>query len=629
VPFDPRLLQYYEHELRYVRELGAEFAAEFPAIAGRLGLSARSAAEVADPYVERLLEAFAFLAARVQLKVDAEFPRFTQHLLEMVYPHYLAPTPSMAVVQLVPNLTEGSLAAGFTVARGTVLRSRLGRGDQTPCEYRTAHEVTQWPLEVVEAEYSTLLTGLRQLRIAPAARARAMLRIRLRASPGLTFDKLALDKLPLWLGGSDEIAMRLYEQLASAVAIVARSPARPSPWHEVIEDDGCVRPLGFDDEDALLPYTPRSFSGYRLLQEYFSFPQRFMFVELAGLARAVRRCEQSELELLVLMDREDATLEGVVDASRLLPFCTPAINLFPRETDRIHLSEGHSEYLVVPDRTRPMDLEVHSVTKVVGHGTRAESEREFLPLYAAREHADLDPGAAFYTVQRKPRVLSTRQRRRGARSTYVGSEVFLSLCDGQEGPYATDLRQLAVSALCTNRDLPLHMAVGRGHTDFAVQSGAPVESVRCLAGPTPPRTSHAHGDISWRLISHLALNYLSLGDSERARGAGLRELLTLYADLGDAPVRKQIGGLRSVQSRGVVRPLPFPGPLSFGRGVEVTVEFDENAFDGTGVFLLGAVLERFFAKYVSINSFSETVLRTMQRGEIMRWPAQSGQRPIL
>lgn len=629
MPFDPRLLQYYEHELRYVRELGAEFAAEFPAIAGRLGLSARSAAECADPYVERLLEAFAFLAARVQLKIDAEFPRFTQHLLEMVYPHYLAPTPSMAVVQLQPNLSEGALAAGFTVPRGTVLRSRLGRGDQTPCEYRTAHEVTQWPLEVVEAEYTTLLTGLRQLRIAPAARARAMLRIRLRASSGLTFDKLALDRLPLWLGGSDEIAMRLYEQLASAVAVIGRPTARPAAWHEVQDDERCVRPLGFEDDEALLPYTPRSFSGYRLLHEYFAFPQRFMFVELTGLSKAVRRCEHSELELLVLMENEDASLEGVVDASRVLLFCTPAINLFPRETDRIHLTDGQSEYLVVPDRTRPMDLEVHSITKVVGHGTRAETEREFLPMYAAREPSDIEPGAAFYTVQRRPRVLSSKQRRRGPRSTYVGSEVFLSLVDGQEGPYATDLRQLAVSALCTNRDLPLHMAVGHGPTDFAVQSGAPVESVRCLAGPTPPRASHAHGDTTWRLISHLALNYLSLSDGERARGAGLRELLMLYADLGDAPVRKQIRGLRAVQSRGVVRPLPLPGPLSFGRGVEVTVEFDEHAFDGTGVFLLGAVLERFFAKYVSINSFSETVLRTLQRGEVMRWPAQSGQRPIL
>jgi type VI secretion system protein ImpG len=624
---DPRLLDYYERELRYLREMGAEFAREFPKVAGRLGLEGL---ECADPYVERLLESFGFLAARVQLKIDAEFPRFTQHLLELVYPHYLAPTPSMVVVQLAPNLREGALAAGFSVPRDTVLRARLGKREQTACEYWTKHEVALWPLELKRVQYTTLLNELADIPVAGARRAKAVLSLQLATTAGLRFDQLSLDRLPLYLAGGDEIAMRLYEQLSSAAfVVIARPTRRPTPWYEVAKADPAVRPLGFDDHEALLPYGLRSFQGYRLLHEYFAFPSRYMFIELSGLAQAVRRCRDTEIELLVLLDRAEPSLEGAVDASRLLPFCTPAVNLFPRQADRIHLTERENEYHVVPDRTRPMDLEVHSPLNVMGYGIRSNSEREFLPLYAARDQGERGELPAYYTISRQPRMLSGSQRSHGARSTYVGSEVFISLVDAQEGPFSPDLRQLGVQVLCTNRDLPLHMSVGQGNSDFTLQSGAPVDAVRCVAGPSAPRPSHAHGDVSWRLISHLALNYLSLTDSDGRGASALRELLALYADLGDPATRKQVHGVRSVKSRAVTRPLPGPGPISFGRGVEVNLECDETAFQGSGVFLLAAVLERFFAKYVSINSFTETVLTTLQRGEVTRWPMTSGQRPVL
>jgi len=243
----------------------------------------------------------------------------------------------------------------------------------------------------------------------------------------------------------------------------------------------------------------------------------------------------------------------------------------------------------------------------------------------------IDEVQAYYTIQRQPRVLSTKQTQRGTRSSYVGSEVFVSLVDPNEGPYRSNLRQLALETMCTNRDLPLHLALGQGRTDFTIESGAPIESVRCLAGPTPPRASHAHGDTTWRLISHLSLNYLSLADgaTNADKGSGLRELLSLYADLSDPTHRKQIDGIRSTACAGITRALPVPGPTTFGRGLEVEVTCDETAFEGSGAFLLGAVLQRFFTKYVSINSFTETVLRTVQRGEIMRWPAKLGLRHTL
>lgn len=624
---DPRLLLYYNRELQYVREMGAEFAQEFPKVAGRLGLETF---ECSDPYVERLLEGFAFMAARVHLKIDAEFPRFSQHLLEIVYPHYLSPTPSMATVQMHPNQGEGALALGYQVPRGTSMRSVLGRGEQTPCEYRTAHDVTLWPLELATAEYTGYVGDLGEVRL--PGRARAALRLKLRSTAGLNFTELALNDLTLFLRGSDELPTRLYEQIIGrTLAVIVRPTTRPVPWQHVITEHA-TSPVGFEDDEALLPYGPRSFQGYRLLQEYFAFPARYLFVSLNGLGPAVRRCDDQELEILVITDTHERSLDGAVSSDNLALFCTPAVNLFPRRTDRIHLAETGTEYHVVPDRTRPMDFEVHSIKEVVGYGASSDVKQQFHPFFAWNDQSAADEVSAYYTVSRQPRMLSVRQRGQGARSSYVGSEAFLSLVDPDEGPYRSSLRQLAVETTCTNRDLPLHMTIGQGRTDFTLESGAPVESIRCIAGPTPPRASHALGDTSWRLISHLSLNYLSLVDTKSGageKGAALREMLSLYCDLTDAAARKQIDGVRGTSCVGITRALPVQGPVTFGRGLEVSLTCDEGSFEGSGVFLLGSVLERFFSKYVSINSFTETVLRTVQRGEIMRWQARLGLRPIL
>ena len=621
---DPRLLGYYNRELQHLREMGGEFAHEFPKIAGRLGVETL---ECSDPYVERLLESFAFLTARVQLKIDSEFPRFSQHLMQMVYPHLLAPTPSMAVLELEPNLSEGALADGFRVPRGAVLRSLVGRGAETACEYRTAHDVTLWPLELVGAEYTSFLADLGSLRL--PGKGKAALRLRLRAAAGLNMDRLALADLPVFLRGGDEIAMRLYElMMGHTVALVARPGGSGQPGAQVIADAG-VSPLGFDDEQALLPYGPRSFQGYRLLREYFAFPSRYLFANLSGLAEAVRRCASPELEIIAVFDAQDPRLEKAVGPSQFALFCTPAVNLFPRRADRIHLTSSTSEYHVVPDRTRPMDFEIYEVTEVLGYGTGNDDKQEFLPFYATNDQTPAE-GAPYYTVHRQPRVLSGKQRAQGARSSYVGSEVFLALVDPDEAPFRSQLKQLAVGVTCTNRDLPLHLPVGQRASDFLLETGAPVTAVRCVAGPTPPRPSYAHGDPTWRLISHLSLNYLSLTDAADGGGASaLRELLALYGDSGDAVIRRQIDGVQSVASRSVTRRLPLPGPAAFGRGTEVTLTCDETAFEGMGVFLLGAVLERFFSKYVSLNSFTETALKTVQRGEIARWPARIGRRQLI
>lgn len=623
---DPRLLRYYNRELGHLREMGGEFAAEFPKIAGRLSLDG---IECADPYVERLLEGFAFLAARVQLRLDAEFPRFAQHLFEMVCPHYVSPTPSIVVAQFQPDPREGSLAAGYTIPRQTPLRGLAPKGEATACEFRTAHEVSLWPLEIVAAEY--LSRDSAGMELPAVAGLRAVLRLRLKATAGLTSSQIAIDKLPLFLHGGGESPMRMYEQLlANSLGVMIRPARHPAAWREMLPRES-IRRYGFDDEQSLLPYGPRSFQGYRLLAEYFACPARYLFVELAGLGPAFRRGNEPELDVIILLDRYEPLLAPQVDAQMFQLHCTPAVNLFPRSADRIHLSDRSHEHHVVPDRTRPMDFEVHSVTGVVGYGAGGDDAQAFRPFYASGDPGLGETSRAYYTLHRAPRVLSVNQKKYGPRSSYIGSEVFLALVDGDEAPYRHDLRQLAVSTICTNRDLPLFMPVGKGATDFSLEIGAPVQATRCLFGPTRPRPSPLFndGDFLWRMVSHLTLNYLSLVDNDERQGAAaLRDLLLLYGDGNEAVVRRQIEGVRNVASKPITRRIPTAGPITFGRGLEVTVTFDEAAFEGTGVFLLGAVLEEFFARYVSLNSFTETVVSTVDRGQVMRWPARIGRRRI-
>jgi type VI secretion system protein ImpG len=620
---ESRLLEYYGRELRYLRELGGEFARDFPKVAGRLGLDAF---ECADPYVERLLEGFAFLAARVQLRIDAEFPRFTEHLLEIVCPHYLGPTPSIAVVQLVPDDQQGGLADGFVVPRGTTLRGGVRRNETTACEYRTAHDVTLWPVELTSLTLVPV-TGTPEVEFPSPRKPKASLRLKLRSTNGLPFSRIGLGELTLFFRGADAITMRLFELVLSGTIGLAMRDTANGSFTRI--DGAGVRYVGLEDTEALLPCGPRGFQGYRLLHEYFAFPQRYLFARLEGLASGTRFSESGEIELLLSLDRHDPALEAAISESSVALFCTPAVNLFPKRADRIHLTDRDHEYHVIPDRARPIDFEVHSVVDVTGYGVKGEVRRSFTPFYRANRGATEGDEAAFFTTQRSERLPSARQRAQGPRSSYVGSEVFLSLVDGREGPFRSDLRQLSVETLCTNRDLPLLMPVGEGTTDFAIESGAPVRSVRCLAGPSVPRPSQARGEACWRLISHLSLNYLALSDSSENEGASaLRELLSLYADLSEPAERRQIQGVRSTTTVPVVRKIPIDGPPTFARGIEATIHCDEAAFEGTSVFVLGLVLSRFLARYVSINSFVETVVRTSQRGEIARWPMSLGRRPV-
>jgi len=623
---DERLVSHYNNELRHVREMAAEFAREFPKIAGRLALDKDAKEACPDPYVERLLEGFAFLAARIHLKLDAEFPRFTQSLLETIYPHYLAPVPSMAVVRFDPEEQDSGLAPGVKVERGTTVRSNLGKGDRTACTFRTAQDVRLLPVQINEVRYFT--RDAVQLNLPREIECRAAIRIRLQATAGLTFDKISLDPITFFIRGADEFPAVVYEQIFGHKTGLVLQLASAKGQTIFSGPASSIARVGFSNDEALLPESPRTFEGYRLVREYFAFPQRFLFFRLAGFAQALSKCKESQIDLIITLNEQETRIEGKLNASNLELFCTPVINLFRKTLDRINLSDRFSEFHVVPDRNRPLDFEIYEIKGATGYGMLAGEEQEFRPFYLAK---DVDSGGgAFYTTNRIPRVLTAREKQFGKKSSYSGTELYLSLVDSTAAPYRSDLRQLGIEALCTNRHLPIQMPVALGRSDFVMETSAPVTGVRCLSGPTVPRPSLAEGQYAWRLVSHLSLNYLSLLDSKGEDGAvALREILKLYADNNDRQTARQIEGLRTTRTAPVLRRVQTPGPITFARGLEIKVAFDETAFEGTGVFILGAVLEQFFAKYVAINSFTETVIVTQQRGEIMRWPAQLGRRQII
>lgn len=623
---DERLLEHYNTELRHLREMAGEFANEFPKIAGRLALDKDAKEICPDPYVERLLEGFAYLAARIHLKLDAEFPRFSQSLLETIYPHYLSPIPSMAVVHFEPETNDPGLAVGIPIPRGTLLRSNLGKGDRTACTFQTAHAVRLLPLRIAEVRYFT--RDVAELDLPAELKAKAALRLRLAVTAPVPFKEIAAAPLTVFLRGADELPAMIYEQiLAQKTGLVVQSPAERGKTLAMLPPEN-VRRVGFSDVESVLPPSPRTFEGYRLLREYFAFSQRFLFLGFEGFGDALPLVTGEQMDLIVPLREADTRLENRVTASSFELYCSPVINLFPKQLDRIEISDKFSEFHVVADHNRPLDFEVFEIQSVTGYGAETGQEQEFRPFYLARD-TDAE-GAAFYTLNRVPRMLTAKEKQFGGRSTYAGTEVYLSLVDAGSAPYRTDLRQLGIRALCTNRHLPIQMATGLGPTDFTMDINAPVVSIRCLSSPTVPRPSWAEGRFSWRLISHLSLNYFSLIDSKSGDSvSALREMLRLYAHANDRQTIRQIEGLVKVQSRPIVRRIPGAGSIAFARGLEITLNFDEVAFEGTGAFLLGAVLEQFFAKYVTINSFTETVVRTQQRGEIMRWPAQIGKRQII
>lgn len=622
---DPQFLDHYNRELTYMRELSAEFAAQHPKIARRLGMQG---IEVADPYVERLIEAFCFMSARTQLKLEAEFPRFTQRLLEVAYPNYVAPTPSMAVARLRPSLREGDFSKGFKVPRHSMLRSSIPPGEQTACEFRTGQDITLWPIEIAGATLTAVPPDLPDLQrsLLPHTKLRGALRLRVRTVGEIRFSQITwLDRLSLYIGGDERIASHLFELIhASSVASVVRAPGAARGEGAVVAKNA-VDFEGLSPDQSLLPLVWNTFHGHNLLHEYFTCRQRFYFFALTQLNAGLSRIDGKEAEIVLLLDRLPDELVTHVEAARFLLFCAPIVNLFPKRTDRVEINRAQTAFHLIPDRTRPLDYEVFSVSRVFGQKAETSTEVTFNPLYQTL-HSDIGNYGRYFSILREPRTTSTNARKYGTRTPYVGTEVYVSLVDQAEAPYADDIRYLSVDAWVTNRDLP-RLIPRNGVNDLTMQDSVPIEGVSLVHPPSAPREPYATGETAWRLIRQLSFNYMPLAELDhRDGGQALRNMLRLFVGTSEREQATQIDSLVGARTEPVVRRLPGHGLLVYGRGVRCELTVDESGFSGLSPYLFGLVLEQYLTRHVSINVFTETELRSMQRGLVTRWKPRMGGR---
>ena len=609
------LLLYYNNELTYLRQLGAEFGDKYPKIASRLVLEPD---KCDDPHVERLLESFAFLAARVHLKIDDEFPEITEALLSILYPHYIRPIPSTSVVQLHLDPEQGKASTGMKVNRESVLYSKPIGG--VPCKFRTCYDTTLWPLAVSAAEWKT------PDRLAPPMRApeaAAALRLELKCFPDVEFGRLGMSSLRFYLNGESNLVNTLYEMLCcNCMQIWVRDPTPRSRIRPVMLPASALRPIGFDEEDGVLPYPRRSFVGYRLLQEYFTFPEKFFFMDLTGLEEVWSAGFKDRAEIVFLMSAYDQNqrkqmLEVGVSAKTFKLGCTPIVNLFQQTAEPILLDQRKFEYPIVPDVRRPNATEIFSVDEVVSINPQTRETMRFEPFYSYRHAAIRENRQTFWMAK----------RRASTRKNDDGTEVYMSLVDLSSRPIHPDTDTLTIRTTCTNRDLPSRLPFGNEAGDFELEAVTGIKRIVALMKPTETLRPPVGRSVLWRLISHLSLNYLSL--VEEGRDA-LQEILKLYNFNDSQYSAKQVDGIVELKSKKHFARVVSENGITFARGTRVDIQFDEEQFVGGGVFLFASVLERFLSLYVTLNSFSQLVATTKQRKEVMKeWPPRAGQKILL
>ncbi|MBM3759714.1 MAG: type VI secretion system baseplate subunit TssF [Acidobacteria bacterium] len=608
------LLLYYERELTYIRQMAANFAERYPKIASRLVLEAD---KCEDPHVERLLEGFAYLAARVHMKVDDEFPELTEAILGIVYPHFIQPIPSMSIVEFELDPTKGKLDKGLLIPSGSILYSKSVQG--VPCKFRTCYDLTLYPVTVSNAEFAT------PDRLRPALKApdsQYAIPVRFSAPVDVNLAAVELNKLQIYLNGESSIIHSLYEVLASKVVrVLIRNPKDPRQAPIEIPVSS-IRPMGFEKDEGVLDYPGRSFMAYRLLQELFAFPEKFFFIELSGLAEVLAQGFTNEFEVIFLVSRIDSEdvrlrLENGINASSFRTTATPVINLFPQTCEPIPLDQKRAEYPIVPDVRRMNALEIHSITEVTSIDVDQQTTLQYEPFYSIR-HAQLS---------QKQQTFYIASRRQSPRANDDGTDMYLSLVDLSFRPIHPKVDAITVKTFCTNRDLPSRLPFGSENGDFELEMSAPLKRIVALRKPTSTLRPSIGKNIYWRLISHLSLNYLSLVEEGKP---ALQQILNLYNITNSPYSEKIIAGISNLKSKRKFARLISDDGIAFARGFDVEIEFDEEQYVGGGVYLFAAVLERFLSNYATLNSFTQLTARTIQRKEPLRqWPPRAGQKILV
>lgn len=633
----------YDRELALLKERAREFALEYPGLADRLGGLLE---ENLDPTAAGLLEGSAFLAARVQLKMQEEFRTFTSELLEQLLPDALAPTPSVMLLRARVAVENPDIVRGQHFAAGSYMDARFRDADKrVSCRFALAAPLTIWPLQIGSLSYHQSAGPIGALgqeiargtkgglvfslqRLGPAGRGEA-----------LPLAELELDHLVVHLTGSLGDAVMLYEQLFCDVTRISLRwlNAQGDPVFARLPPHA-IEQIGFTEEERLFPHRRRQFSGFATLREAFVFPRKFLGFRLTGLRQVLKKIPAGEVQVIVEFDSVAKRLAARIDATHLTLNAAPAVNLFEELSSQVQLDGKRHEYLVTPNSSPSSHYELQAVEEVWAFYPGHRDKVRVYPLYALPPDGQNPRQVLYYTVRRKPRRLTNQERRFGSsRYRYRGTETYLAL---YEPPGESRAERLQVRAICSNRHLPEYLPIAQGVDDFHFCDDQTV-TLSCIAGPTPPRVSLADletgelhrtdaGDVYWRLISYLSLNQFGLRSPDgEDSAAALREMLSLFADLSEGTIAAQIAGLRKVESRPVTRTLAMADGYHTARGLEVALTFDEDEFEGSGVILLGAVLDRFLAEYAAINSFTQTVVKTVQRGVIKTWPPRSGNGAIL
>ncbi len=609
------LLQYYERELAYLRRLGAQFAEQYPKVASRLQLEA---AKCEDPHVERLLEGFAFLAARVHHRIDDDIPELSEAFLEVLYPQHVRPVPAMSIAELQLDPLQGAIPAGVTVERGSELRTPPVQG--VPCLFQTSYQTTLWPVTITGVRWTTA-DGSSGPRHGGAVGA---IRMDVRAFDGLRLEEITLDRLRLHIAGEAVIGDTLYELLLNnCLRVVVRDPDQPNrPAVELPLN--AVQPVGFDEDQGMLPYPGRTFVGHRLLQELFTFPQKFAFVDLIGLGDAMRalgagaRAEVSFLVSAFERGERKQMLETGLSATSIRLGCTPVVNLFAQTAEPILLSERTYEYPLIAESRRRLEVNVWSVERIALIKRNSDHPTPMSPLYGFRHGGSRGDGQLFWHATRRPSSWRTDR----------GTDVFLSFADLSGNLRVPDAEVVSPTVICCNGDLPSRLAFGSDdRSDFELTAGGPVKRIVCLVRPTPQVQPELGKPLLWRLISAMSLNHLSLVDEGVA---ALRELLTLHNTANSLSAERQIAGLTGVRSTPAFARVSSAHGVAFAHGRGVTVEFDEEQFPSGGLFVFASVLERFLALYASMNSFTQLTATSRQRRRPVReWAPRAGWRTLV
>ena len=606
------LLSYYEKELAFIRQMGAEFSKEHPKIAGRLGISADT---IEDPHVSRLIESFAYLNARIQHKLDDDFPELSDALLNVLFPHYQRPIPSMCIVQFEAN--EKQLEASYAIPRHTLMETEQFKGED--CKFTTVYDTELLPLRVASA---TLLgrpfttPGSEQIKGAGG-----VLRISLETfNEEIIFSELKLQKIRFYLKGQPQHINPLYQLLLNQCHnIVLSNPGNNSPVYLGKE---AIAAVGFGSDEGLLPYPAASFLGYRLLTEYFVFQEKFMFIDIQHLVGQLANNHSNKLDIYVYLNSSDVELEHNIDENTFQLGCTPVVNLFEFRTDPIKLDHTQTEYQIIPDSRRPVGYEIYSVDKVTATATSGAKE-DFLPFYGMKHEHQGKDAQPYWFANRRP-------ARHGYYQRDDGTDVFLTLVDLHFNPNMQDDRTLVVETTCSNRDLPARLPYTQDQPRLqCIDSAPPCNRIHCITQPTqtvrPPLRNRAR----WRLISHLNLNHLSITGRDQATDA-LKEILRLYDFKESSVTRSLIASITSVHTRAISAPLTIDGHATMCRGIEVEIEIDDTQLTGSSSYLFATVLEHFFGLYCSINSFTRVLIKAKSKeGYLKKCPPRAGERILL